>query len=120
MKSPDTAERISIGANSRNGGEGCGRARYRYGSSSALHKYLPAPHRVDGSDELAASIRERSGRVRFASRISRAADAGASEFETQEGARASSGQPGRRGKPSRGGAGSFRQLSRDPVNVQVW
>ena len=75
---------------------------------------------MDGSDELAASVGERPGGVRAAIRFSCADDAGASEIEAQEGARAGYGQPGRRGKTSWGGAGPFRQLSRDPVNAQVW
>ena len=75
---------------------------------------------MDGSDELAASVGERSGGVRAAIGFSCTDDAGASEFEEQKGARAGFGQPGCRGKTSWGGAGAFRQLSRNPVNAQVW
>src|SRR6185295_13021655 len=111
---------IQVGANSGNGRERCGRTRNRYGWSSSLHAYSPYSDGVDGSDELAASIRERSGGVRAAIGFSRADDAGTSEVEAQECAGAGRGQPGGGGKSSQGGAGPFRHLSRDPMNAQVW
>src|SRR5947207_8400250 len=74
---------------------------------------------MDGSDELAASVGERTGGVRAAVRFSRTDDAGAPEFEAQESAGTGCNQSGCR-RTKRGGAGAFRQLSRDPVNAQVW
>ena len=75
---------------------------------------------MDGSDELAASVGERSGGVRAAGRFSRADDAGTAEFETQEGARAGSGRTGRLERQVRevpDHSGSFRGIQ---MNAQVW
>src|SRR5712691_1792404 len=74
---------------------------------------------MDGSDELAAPVRESSGGVCVAGRIFGATHVRYTEIQAEENGSGDSGSS-RRGETDRGGAGAYLLLSGNQMTAQVW